>query len=157
MTHRDPLTGVVAESPAAGSPFTFGGFVADVAEKTSKTFAQNLLLFLTLGVSITAVPWTTALQGATIAAVSTAGLAVVQSAWTAPNQYVETFARAGRTFIATGIGALPVVSPDHVLTFADVNLAELAGVAGTAAAVSLLTSVASWKLGADKASPSLVR
>ncbi|AYR02594.1 hypothetical protein SEA_BIBWIT_41 [Gordonia phage Bibwit] len=157
MTHRDPLTGVVAESPAAGSPFTFGGFVVDVAEKSGKTFAQTLLLFLTLGVSITAVPWTTALQGAAIATLSTAGLAIVQSAWSSPNQYIESFARAGRTFVATAVGAIPVVSAEHAVVFADVDWAQLSGVAGTAAAISLLTSVASWKLGADKASPSLVR
>ncbi|AMS02877.1 hypothetical protein KNU66_gp44 [Gordonia phage McKinley] len=155
MTHRDPLTGV--QATAAGAPFTFGGFVVDVAEKSGKTFAQTLLLFLTLGVSVTAVPWTTALQGAAIATVSTAGIAVVQSAWTSPNQYIESFARAGRTFVATGVGALPVVSADHAVVFADVNWWELAGVSGTAAAISLLTSVASWKIGVDKASPSLVR
>lgn len=157
MTHRDPLTSAAAPSANAGSPFTFGGFVVDVAEKSGKTFAQTLLLFLVAGVSITAVPWTTALQGAAIATLSTAGLAIVQSAWASPNQYVESFARAGRTFVATGIGALPVVSADHAVVFADVDWAQLSGVAGTAAAISLLTSVASWKLGADKASPSLVR
>ncbi|AYR02509.1 hypothetical protein KNU17_gp39 [Gordonia phage Ailee] len=155
MTHRDPLTGV--QAPAAGAPFTFGGFVVDVAEKSGKTFAQTLLLFLGVGVVVTAVPWTDALQGAAIATVSTAGIAIVQSSWTSPNQYIESFARAGRTFVATGVGALPVVSADHAVVFADVNWVELAGVSGTAAAVSLLTSVASWKLGADKASPSLVR
>lgn len=142
---------------AAGSPFTLGGFLLDLVEKGGKTFAQTLLLFLAAGASVMTVPWGTALQGAAIATLSTVGLAVVQSAWSSPNQYIESIARAGRTFIATGVGAIPVVAADHAVVFADVNWAQVAGVAGTAAAISLLTSVASWKIGSDKASPSLVR
>ena len=143
--------------PAGGAPFTLGGFVTDLVEKAGKTFAQTLLLFLVAGVSVTAVPWVPALQGAALATLSTVGLAIVQSSWSSQNQYIESIARAGRTFIATFVGALPVVSADHAIVFADVPWAQLAGFAGTAAAISLLTSVASWKIGADKASPSLVR
>ena len=131
--------------------------LADVAEKAAKTAAQTLLLFLAAGVSVTQVPWSAALQGTAIAVIGTVVLALAQTAWSSGNPYVETLARAARTFLASLAGALPVVDASHAWTFADVAWGQAAGIAGTAALVSLLTSLASLRIGPDKASPSLVR
>ena len=124
-----------------------------------KTFAQTLLVFLGAGatVSVLDVPWLAALQGAAIATLSTVLLGLVQTAWTSTNPYVEALARAARTFLASLAGALPVVDASHAWTFADVPWGQAAGIAGTLALVSLLTSLASLRIGPDKASPSLVR
>ena len=142
---------------AGGAPFTLGGFVLDLVEKAAKTAAQTLLLFLAAGASVMSVPWSAALQGTAIAVIGTVVLALAQSSWSSGNPYVEALARAARTFLASLAGALPVVDASHAWTFADVNWAQAAGIAGTLALVSLLTSAASLNLGASKASPSLVR
>lgn len=152
---NEVLTGEVIS--AGGSPITVQGVIADVAEKAVKTFAQTLLLFLAVGVSVTQVPWSAALQGAGIAVVGTVVLALAQTAWSSGNPYVEALARAARTFLVTLGGAIPVVDASHTYAFTDVNWAQAAGIAGTAALVSLLTSAASLRIGPDKASPSLVR
>ncbi|MEC4615782.1 holin [Tsukamurella tyrosinosolvens] len=129
----------------------------DVAEKAVKTFAQTLLLFLVAGTSVLNVPWSTAVQGAAIATIGTVVLALAQTAWASANPYVETLARAARTFLATLGGAIPVVDGSHAFVFTDVNWAQAAGIAGTAALISLLTSVVSLPIGPNRASPSLVR
>ena len=151
------LTGEVIT--AGGTPATLQGVLADVSEKAVKTFAQTLLIYLGAGatVSVLSVPWTAALQGAGIATLATVLIAFVQTAWTSGNPYVEALARAARTFLASLAGALPVVDASHAWTFADVNWGQAAGIAGTLALVSLLTSAASLRIGPDKASPSLVR
>ena len=138
---------------------TLATVVADLAERAAKTFAQTLLVFLGAGatVSVLDVPWLAALQGAAIATLSTVLLGLVQTAWTSTNPYVEALARAARTFLASLAGALPVVDASHAWTFADVPWGQAAGIAGTLALVSLLTSLASLRIGPDKASPSLVR
>ena len=138
---------------------TLSTVVADLAERAVKTFAQTLLVFLGAGatVSVLDVPWLAALQGAAIATLSTVLLGLVQTAWTSTNPYVEALARAARTFLASLAGALPVVDASHAWTFADVPWGQAAGIAGTLALVSLLTSLASLRIGPDKASPSLVR
>lgn len=129
----------------------------DVAEKAIKTFAQTLLLFLVAGTSVLNVPWSTAVQGAAIATIGTVVLALAQTAWSSANPYVEALARAARTFLATLGGAIPVVDGSHTFVFTDVNWAQAAGIAGTAALISLLTSVVSLPIGPNRASPSLVR
>ncbi|CAM3811139.1 holin [Tsukamurella ocularis] len=131
--------------------------VTDVAEKAVKTFAQTLLLFLVAGTSVLNVPWSTAVQGAAIATIGTVVLALAQTAWASANPYVETLARAARTFLVTLGGAIPVVDGSHAFVFTDVNWAQAAGIAGTAALISLLTSVVSLPIGPNRASPSLVR
>lgn len=138
---------------------TLATVVADLAERAVKTFAQTLLVFLGAGatVSVLDVPWTAALQGAAIATLATVLLGLVQTAWSSTNPYVEALARAARTFLASLAGALPVVDASHAWTFADVAWGQAAGIAGTLALVSLLTSLASLRIGPDKASPSLVR
>lgn len=146
-----PVAGVAAP--------TLATVVADLAERAVKTFAQTLLVFLGAGatVSVLDVPWLAALQGAAIATLATVLLGLVQTAWTSTNPYVEALARAARTFLASLAGALPVVDASHAWTFADVPWGQAAGIAGTLALVSLLTSLASLRIGPDKASPSLVR
>lgn len=145
--------------PAGTAPITLAGVVSDVSERAVKTFAQTLLIYLGAGatVSVLDVPWLSALQGAAIATLATVLLGFTQTAWSSTNPYVEALARAARTFLASLAGALPVVDASHAWTFADVNWAQAAGIAGTLALVSLLTSAASLNLGASKASPSLVR
>ena len=129
----------------------------DIAEKAVKTFAQTLLLFLVAGTSVLNVPWSTAVQGAAIATIGTVVLALAQTAWASANPYVEALARAARTFLATLGGAIPVVDGSHAFVFTDINWAQAAGIAGTAALISLLTSVVSLPIGPNRASPSLVR
>ena len=142
---------------AGGSPITVQGVIADLAERAVKTAAQTLLLFLAAGASVMSVPWSAALQGTAIAVIGTVVLALAQSSWSSGNPYVETLARAARTFLVTLGGAIPVVDASHTYAFTDVNWGQAAGIAGTAALVSLLTSLASLRIGPDKASPSLVR
>lgn len=135
---------------------TVQAFVADVAERAVKTFAQTLLLFLVAGVSVVSVAWGTALQAAALATLSTVLLALVDARLVADNPYVEALIRAGRTFVATVVGAIPVViSADQAATFADVNWTQVAGLAGTAAVISLLTSLVSLPIG-PKGTPSVV-
>lgn len=131
--------------------------LADVAEKAAKTAAQTLLLFLAAGASVMSVPWSAALQGTAIAVIGTVVLALAQSSWSSGNPYVEALARAARTFLASLAGAIPVVDASHAWTFADVPWGQAAGLAGTLALVSLLTSVASMNLGVSKHTPSLTR
>ncbi|QDH92466.1 membrane protein [Gordonia phage Dmitri] len=138
----------------AHAPLT--AFVEDVAERAVKTFTQTLLLFLVAGVSVVSVAWSTALQSAALATLATVLLALVDARLVAANPYVEALIRAGRTFIATMVGSIPVViSADQAVTFADVNWTQVAGFAGTAALISLLTSLASLPIG-PKGTPSLV-
>ncbi|QOC56044.1 holin [Gordonia phage Clown] len=141
------------------TPIAAGGlsaFVADVAERAIKTFAQNLTLFLVAGVSVVSVAWSTALQSAALATLATVLIALVDSRLSSPNPYVEALIRAGRTFVATVVGAIPaVIDAEHAVTFASINWTAVAGFAGTAALLSLLTSLASLPVG-PKGSPSLV-
>lgn len=131
-------------------------FIEDVAERAAKTFVQNLALFLVAGVSVLSVAWGTALQSAALATLSTVLLALVDDRLVAANPYVEALIRAGRTFIATVVGSIPVVvSADQAVTFADVNWPQVAGLAGTAALISLATSIASLPIG-PTGTPSLV-
>ncbi|QIN93614.1 holin [Gordonia phage DumpsterDude] len=131
-------------------------FMEDVAERAVKTFVQNLALFLVAGVSVLSVAWGTALQSAALATLATVLLALVDARLVAANPYVESLIRAGRTFIATVVGSIPVVvSADQAVTFADVNWTQVAGLAGTAALISLATSIASLPIG-PKGTPSLV-
>jgi hypothetical protein len=54
------------------------------------------------------------------------------------------------------VGAIPVTaSATEAFTFADVDWAQTAGLAGTAAAISLLTSFVSMPVGPAKGTPSL--
>lgn len=131
-------------------------FAKDVAERAVKTFAQTLLLFLVAGVSVVNVPWGTAVGAAGLATVATVLIALSTATLSAANPYVESVIRAARTFIATLVGAIPVVDAGHAFTFADVDWGQAAGLALTAAAISLLTSVTSMPLGPDKHSPSLI-
>ncbi|QFG08084.1 holin [Gordonia phage PCoral7] len=134
----------------------FVAFVEDVAERAVKTFTQTLALFLVAGVSIVSVAWSTALQSAALATLATVLLALVDSRLVSANPFVEALIRAGRTFIATVVGAVPVVvSADQAVTFADVNWTQVAGFAATAALISLVTSIASLPIG-PKGTPSLV-
>ncbi|AMS03100.1 holin [Gordonia phage Obliviate] len=131
-------------------------FVEDVTERAAKTFTQTLLLFLVAGVSVVSVAWGTAIQSAALATLATVLLALVDSRLVAENPYVEALIRTGRTFIATVVGSIPVVtSADQAVTFADVNWTQVAGFAGTAALISLLTSIASLPIG-PKGTPSIV-
>lgn len=131
-------------------------FIEDVTERAVKTFVQNLALFLVAGVSVLSVAWGTALQSAALATLATVLLALVDARLVAANPYVEALIRAGRTFIATVVGSIPVVvSADQAVTFADVNWTQVAGLAGTAALISLATSIASLPIG-PKGTPSLV-
>ena len=109
------------------------------------------------GASVMSVPWSAALQGTAIAVIGTVVLALAQSSWSSGNPYVEALARAARTFLASLAGAIPVVDPTHTITLADVPWGQAAGLAGTLALVSLLTSVASMNLGVSKHTPSLTR
>ncbi|QDF17117.1 holin [Gordonia phage William] len=134
----------------------FVAFVQDVAERAVKTFAQNLALFLVAGVSVVSIAWPTALQSAALATLATVLLALVDARLVSANPYVEALIRAGRTFIATVVGAIPaVIDAEHAVTFASIDWSAVAGFAGTAALISLVTSVASLPIG-PKGSPSLV-
>lgn len=131
-------------------------FLKDTGERAVKTFVQTLALFLVAGVTVTAVPWGTALGASGLATLATVLLSLSTATITAPNAVVESLIRAARTFIATVIGAIPLtVDAAHASTFADVNWAQAAGLAGTAALISLATSVGSLPLGPVKGSPSL--
>ncbi|ANA86889.1 hypothetical protein PBI_UTZ_22 [Gordonia phage Utz] len=141
-------------SVATHAPLT--AFIEDVAERAVKTFVQNLALFLVAGVSVLSVAWGTALQSAALATLATVLLALVDERIVAANPYVEALIRAGRTFIATVVGSIPVVvSADQAVTFADVNWTQAGGLAGTAALISLATSITSLPVG-PKGTPSLV-
>lgn len=135
---------------------TLKTFLASIAEKALKTFAQTLLLFLAVGFSAFDASWGTILQASALATVVTVLTALVQSSWTSSNQYVEIAARAARTFLASLVGAIPVVDASHAFTFSDVNWSGAASVAAGAAVISLLTSAASLRLGPPN-TPSLVR
>ncbi|QGJ95825.1 hypothetical protein J1770_gp39 [Gordonia phage EMoore] len=158
-SHAAPEQVLEGEVVPAGTPLTVGGVAADLVDKAIKTFAQTLLVYLGAGaaVSVLDVPWTVALQGALIATIGTVLLVLVQTSWTPANPYVDALARAARTFLASLAGAIPVVDPSHTVTLADVPWGQAAGIAGTLALVSLLTSLASMNLGVSKHTPSLTR
>ena len=157
--HAAPEQVIEGELVGDVTPVTVAGVAADLVDKAVKTFAQTLLVYLGAGaaVSVLDVPWSAALQGALIATIGTVLLVLVQTAWTPANPYVDALARAARTFLASLAGAIPVVDPTHTVTLADVPWGQAAGLAGTLALVSLLTSVASMNLGVSKHTPCLTR
>ncbi|QDH93529.1 holin [Gordonia phage Verity] len=160
MTHHNDGEILEGELVTDGSgPVTVGGEVADLLERAIKTFMQTVLIYLGAGatVSVLDVPWLTAVQGALIATLGTVVLGLVQSAWQSSNPYIEALSRAARTFLASFAGAIPVVDGTTAVTFSSIPWGQAAGIAGTLAAVSLLTSLGSMNLGIAKGTPSLVR
>lgn len=158
--HNDPGEILEGELVTDGSgPATVGGEIADLLERSIKTFTQTLLIYLGAGatVSVLDVPWLTAVQGALIATLGTVLIGLVQSAWQSSNPYIEALSRAARTFAASFAGALPVVDATGAATFSAIPWGQAAGIAGTLAIVSLLTSLGSMNLGNAKGTPSLVR
>lgn len=125
-------------------------FWLDLADRTVKTFIQNVLLFLGAGVALTSVSWTTVLSSAGLAALVSFLIALANtSSITSGNFLIDTADRAARTFAGTLVAAIPATGG-----FADVNWWDATAIAGTAVVISVLTSLASTNLGASKGLPS---
>ena len=154
MTSEMPDSNYVLEGELITTE-TLPTFLRDTGERVLKSFVQGLLTFVTAGVGILAVPWGTALQSAGLLALATLLLALTTATITFPNPWIETVVRAARTFLAGILAAIPMATPDGVLTFADVDWARAASLAATLAAISVLTSVGSLPLGRTKMSPSI--
>ena len=125
-------------------------FWLDLADRASKTFLQNVLLFLGAGATIVSVSWPTALSSAALATLVTVLLAFVGStSITSGNLLIDLADRAARTFAGSLVAAIPATGG-----FADVNWTDAATIAATAALFSVLTSLATTNLGAAKGLPS---
>ncbi|OZE92126.1 hypothetical protein CH302_23730 [Rhodococcus sp. 15-2388-1-1a] len=125
-------------------------FWIDLADRASKTFLQNVLLFLGAGATLVSVSWPVALSSAGLATVVTVLLAFVGStALTSGNFLIDLGDRAARTFAGSLVAAIPATGG-----FADVNWRDAVTIAGTAVLFSILTSLATVNLGASKGLPS---
>ncbi|MGW6376213.1 holin [Rhodococcus sp. NPDC055112] len=118
-------------------------FWLDVAERTGKTFLQNVALFFTVGATITTVSWPTLLQAAGLAALVSFLLAVsTATAITSGNFLVDLADRGARTFAGTLVGAIPATGG-----FTDVDWGAAFSLAATAALLSVITSLVSKNFG----------
>lgn len=125
-------------------------FWLDLADRTVKTFIQNVLVFLGAGVVITDVSWTTVLGSAGLAALVSFLLALASAtALTSGNWLIDAGDRAARTFAGTLVGAIPATGG-----LADIDWKAALTIASTAAIVSVLTSALTVNLGASKGLPS---
>ncbi|WP_052067992.1 holin [Rhodococcoides fascians] len=126
-------------------------FWLDLFDRVGKTFLQNVLLFFGAGVTITSVSWPTVLGAAALASLVTLliGLATANELSTG-NFVIDSAARIARTFFGSLVAAVPVTGG-----IADIDWKNALTIAGTAALLSLVTSLASVNLGASKGVPSL--
>lgn len=119
-------------------------FWFDLADRASKTFIQNVLLFLGAGATIVSVSWPTALSAAGLATLVSVLLAFVGStALTSGNFLIDLGDRVARTFAGSLVAAIPVTGG-----FADVAWKDALTIAATAAVFSALTSLATLNIGA---------
>lgn len=129
--------------------YTTKAFWLDLADRASKTFAQNFVVFLGAGVAVTAVPWTDAFESAAIATLATVLLALINTTAISSGVWILDAAdRAARTFLGSFAGAIPLTGG-----FNSVNWGEAAAIASTVALASVLTSVLTSNLGASKGLP----
>lgn len=125
-------------------------FWFDLLDRTVKTYIQNVLVFLGAGVVITDVSWPTVLSSAGLAALVSFLLALASAtALTSGTWLIDTADRAARTFAGTLVGAIPATGG-----LTDIDWKQALTIAGTAALVSVLTSVLTVNLGATKGLPS---
>ncbi|PTR42021.1 phage r1t holin [Rhodococcus sp. OK611] len=126
-------------------------FWLDVADRTSKTFLQNVALFFVAGVTITTVSWATVLGSAALAALVSLLLAIsTATALTSGNFLIDTADRAARTFAGSFVGALPATGS----SLAEIQWGQAASLAATAALLSVITSLTARNVGA-KGLPSI--
>ncbi|OZD03897.1 hypothetical protein CH275_16025 [Rhodococcus sp. 06-235-1A] len=126
-------------------------FWLDLADRASKTFVQNVLIFLGAGATILSVSWPAALSSAGLATLASVLLALSTATLLSSGNFLIDLAdRAARTFTGTLVAAIPVAGG-----FGDVQWDKALTLAGTAVLVSILTSVASMNLGSAKGLPSL--
>ncbi len=125
----------------------------DLADRASKTFVQNLLIFLGAGATIVSVPWPQALSAAGLATLATVLLAVSTASLLSSGHFlIDVADRAARTFAGTLLAAIPLSAGAG---FGSVDWPQALSLAGTAVVVSILTSIATTNLGASKGVPSL--
>lgn len=126
-------------------------FWLDLADRASKTFVQNVLIFLGAGATILSVSWPAALSSAGLATLATVLLALSTATLLSSGNFLIDLAdRAARTFTGTLVAAIPVAGG-----FGDVQWDKALTLAGTAVLVSVLTSLGSMNLGSTKGVPSL--
>lgn len=124
-------------------------FWLDLLDRTGKTFLQNIVLFFGAGVTITSVSWPTLLGAAALASLVTVliGLATATQL-TSGNFLIDTGSRVARTFFGSLVASVPVVGG-----IADIDWKNAISIAGTAALLSLVTSLLTVNLGSVKGLP----
>ncbi|WP_080748716.1 holin [Rhodococcoides fascians] len=125
----------------------------DLADRASKTFVQNLLIFLGAGATIVSVPWPQALSAAGLATLASVLLALSTASLLSSGHFlIDLGDRAARTFAGTLLAAIPLADGAG---FGGVDWRHAFTLAGTAVLVSVLTSLGTANLGSAKGLPSL--
>ncbi|WP_257890583.1 holin [Rhodococcus sp. USK10] len=126
-------------------------FWLDALDRAGRSFLQNVLVFFGAGVTIVSVSWTSLLGAAALAALVSLILAVsTATAVTSGNFLVDLADRAVRTGAGSLAAAIPVTG-----SITNIDWPASLTIAGTAALLSVVTSLLTENRGAAKGLPSL--
>ena len=151
MAEATDTVTVQVEAVLGSASLDAKAFWFDALDRAARSFLQNVLVFFGAGVTIVSVSWTSLLGAAALAALVSLVLAVsTATAVSSGNFLVDLADRALRTGAGSLAAAIPVTG-----SITDIDWPTSLTIAGTAALLSVVTSLLTRNRGSAKGLPSL--